>query len=95
MLWFCASLTNHLRLKPFIGKEPNCSGLNESTTTTTIGTNIKMYISIVYSRISDQPEIILMKLFPLKAFEYLIDAQISVIGPYDGQQQAEQYHADG
>ena len=44
---FWASLTNHLRLTPFIGKQPNCSGLNESTITTAMGANMKTYTSIV------------------------------------------------
>jgi hypothetical protein len=41
MGWFWASLKNHLRLKPFIGKLPNCCGLKDRTMTTTMGANIK------------------------------------------------------
>jgi len=44
---FWASLKNHHRLTPFIGKQPNCSGLNESTITTAMGVNMKTYTSIV------------------------------------------------
>ncbi len=31
----------HFRLKPSMGKQPNCCGLKESTTTTTMGANMK------------------------------------------------------
>ncbi len=43
ILSFWASLRYHLRLKPFIGKVPNCSGLNERMITTTMGANMKTY----------------------------------------------------
>jgi hypothetical protein len=44
---FWASFAYHLRLKPFIGKEPNCSGLNDKMITTPMGANIQIYTRIV------------------------------------------------
>jgi len=38
-LW--ESLTNHLKLTPSMGKEPNCWGLKARITTATIGVNIQ------------------------------------------------------
>ena len=38
-LW--ASFTYHFKLKLSIGKDPNCSGLNDKSTTATIGANIQ------------------------------------------------------
>jgi len=35
-----ASFAYHRKLKPSIGKEPNCWGLKDSRTTATIGVNI-------------------------------------------------------
>jgi hypothetical protein len=66
MVELCESLTNHLKLKPSIGKDPNCWGLKARRTTATMGVNIQTYTRSVNSFINDHPEIhVLIASFPL------------------------------